>query len=101
VSNPLTMAPIARAEPAAAKPATPPPMINTCQSEQPYCKIQILKLTEKSNLGKYDQCTYLHPRTGTSTRTVEMYSNESSKLKIRTDTVDEGAQRAATEANTY
>jgi len=44
------MAPIARAEPAAAKPATPPPMINTCQSEQPYCKIQILKLTEKSNL---------------------------------------------------
>jgi len=31
----------------------------------------------------------------------EMYSNESSKLKISTDTVAEGAQRAATEANTY
>lgn len=29
VSNPLTMAPMARAEPAAAKPATPPPMIRT------------------------------------------------------------------------
>lgn len=65
VSNPLTIAPMALAEPAAANPATPPPMINTYshthEMEFKHVKscIHTLKLQQKKPTHTHTHTTHL------------------------------------------
>lgn len=62
VSNPLTMAPMARAEPAAANPATPPPMIRTCTRGNKKNVNQHVGAVQNS-LGQYFKHNILSPHT--------------------------------------